>query len=79
MSGTQFNWLRMGLSQSSTRCILWAAQDGRLNDLVYHLKNARLEALEPSPLAPKRRSAIHLAADGGHSRCVQVLREAGKD
>ena len=70
--------LKMGMSQSSTRYILWAAQDGRLNDLIYHLKYAKPEMLECSSLVPNRRAAIHLAAAGGHSSCVHVLREAGK-
>lgn len=57
---------------------MWAAQDGRLEDLLYHLQGASPAVLEPSSLSPKRQAPIHLAAIRGHSRCIQVLREAGK-
>ena len=68
----------MGLTQSHTRYIMWAAQDGRLNDLLYHLRGAKPESLNFSGLSPKRQAPIHLAAIGGHSMCIQALKEAGK-
>jgi len=68
----------MGGSQSSTRLILWAAQDGRSNDLLYHLSNVKPESLKGSSLAPHRRSAMHLAAERGNTECVRLLRQAGK-
>ena len=67
----------MGMSQSS-KCVLWAAQDGRLNDLIYHLQGAGPEALEPSGWSEKHQAPIHLAAIRGHTKCIRVLREAGK-
>ncbi len=68
----------MGVSQSSTRLILWAAQDGRSADLLYHLQDVKAESLKGSSLAPHRRSAIHLAAERGRTECVKLLRQAGK-
>lgn len=68
----------MGLAQSSSRYIMWAAQDGRLDDLLYHLQGARLEDLQASSLSPKRQAPIHVAAVRGHSACIQALREAGE-
>lgn len=69
----------MGMTQSqSSKCVLWAAQDGRLNDLIYHLQDAGPEALAASSLSEKRQAPIHLAAIRGHTKCIQVLREAGK-
>ncbi len=68
----------MGLTESHPRYILWAAQDGRLDDLLYHLEGAEPGALQPSSFSPKRQAPIHLAAIGGHTKCIQVLREAGK-
>ena len=70
----------MGMGMSNQRCIRWAAQDGRVDDLIYHLA----QELDPA-LALKstgedglRRRPIHLAAARGHARCVQVLWEAGE-
>lgn len=69
----------MGLTQSqSSKCVLWAAQDGRLNDLIYHLQDAGPQALGPSSWSEKRQAPIHLAAIRGHNKCIQVLREAGE-
>ena len=65
----------MGLSHP--RFVSWAAQDGRVDDLVYHLRRAGLAALNPSPASPKQRAPIHLAAVGGHVQCIKVLRDAG--
>lgn len=67
----------MGLNQS-TRCILWAAEDGRLNDLLYHLGDMNPRALEPSSLTPKKQAPIHLSAARGHALCIQALVQAGK-
>lgn len=67
----------MGLSHP--RFVNWAAQDGRVDDLVYHLQRAGKGSLNPSALSPKKRAPIHLAAIGGHSQCVKVLFDAGEN
>lgn len=67
------------MGETHSKYIMWAAQDGRLEDLLYHLQGAGPEALEAtSSLSPKLQSPIHLAAMRGHPRCIQALREAGK-
>ena len=65
----------MGLSHP--RFVNWAAQDGRVDDLVYHLQRAGKDALYPSALSPMKRAPIHLAAIGGHFQCAKVLFDAG--
>ena len=70
--------LSMGLGQSNTRCLMWAAQDGRLKDLLYHLRYALPEEVNASYLSEKRQAPIHLAAISGHCGCIQALGEAGK-
>jgi ankyrin repeat protein len=67
----------MGSIHSHPRFVSWAAQDGRVEDLVYHLQKAGKNSLKPSALSPKQRAPIHLAAIGGHSECVKVLFDAG--
>lgn len=68
----------MGGFHSQPRCVSWAAQDGRVKDLVYHLQLAGKNSLQPSALSPKKRAPIHLAAVGGYSQCVKVLVDAGE-
>ena len=68
----------MGSIHSHPRFVSWAAQDGRVEDLVYHLQKAGKNSLKPSALSPKQRAPIHLAAIGGHSECVKVLFDAGR-
>ena len=65
----------MGLSHP--RFVNWAAQDGRVDDLVYHLQRAGTDSLKPSSLSPRKRAPIHLAAVAGHSQCLKVLFDAG--
>lgn len=66
----------MGLSHP--RFVNWAAQDGRIDDLVYHLQRAGKDSLNPSALSPKKRAPIHLAAINGHSQCVKILFDSGQ-
>ena len=69
----------MGMAMSNQRCIRWAAQDGRADDLIFHLSredpSAALKSLGDDQL---KRRPIHLAAERGHTKCVQILWEAGK-
>lgn len=69
----------MGVSHS--RCVPWAAQDGRLDDLVFHLSCVEdLKAALRAPCTetnPKRNTPLHMAAIGGHSQCIRVLYDAG--
>ena len=66
----------MGSVQSNS--VAWAAQDGRLKDLIYHLQVTPPEALGPSRISDKRQAPIHMAAISGHAGCVRALAEAGK-
>ena len=66
----------MGVSHSTA--VGWAAQDGRVDDLVYHLQHTRKNVLNPSPVSPTKRAPIHLAALRGHTQCVSVLYDAGE-
>ena len=66
----------MGLSHP--RYALWAAQEGRVDDLAFHLHASGKEALKAHSTCPKRRTPLHLAAIGGHVRCIRLLCEAGE-
>ena len=66
------------MGQSHPRFVSWAAQDGRVDDLVFHLRLAGKNSLNPSVFAPKRRAPIHMAAVGGHPQCVKILFDAGE-
>ena len=66
----------MGLSHP--RFVNWAAEDGRADDLVYHLRRSGKEVLNPYPPSPKKRAPIHLAAVAGRTQCVRVLYDAGE-
>ena len=65
------------MGHGSSRLVSWAAQDGRVNDLVYHLQAAGPLALKPAPQATKKRSPLHLACIGGYTQCISVLYDAG--
>ncbi|KAL5473028.1 hypothetical protein EMCRGX_G027468 [Ephydatia muelleri] len=67
----------MGINISHTTCVHYAAQDGRANDLLFHLERAGKQALDAIPGRLDQRTPLHLAAAGGHTVCIQVLREAG--
>lgn len=65
------------MGHSSSRLVSWAAQDGRVNDLIYHLETGGPVSLKPAPNSPRRRSPLHLAAIGGYTQCISVLYDAG--
>lgn len=67
---------RMG--QASPKYVSWAAQDGRPDDLLYHLDQTGREGLKPAPGAEKRRTPLMLAAISGHTQCISILYDAGK-
>lgn len=68
----------MSMSRASPKFVRWAAEDGRANDLIYHLSEGDPSEALKSVSADLKRYSIHLAAARGHARCVQILREAGK-
>ena len=66
----------MGISSSSL--VSWAAKEGRVDDLIYHLNCSDKVALKPAVGSTKNRSPLHLAAIGGHTQCISILYDAGK-
>ena len=66
----------MGISSSSL--VSWAAQEGRVDDLIFHLGASSPMALKPALNSVKKRTPLHLAAIGGHNKCISVLYDAGK-
>ena len=68
----------MSMSRASPKFVRWAAEDGRADDLIYHLSEGDPSAALKSVSDDMKRCPIHLAAARGHARCVQILREAGK-
>ena len=66
----------MGISSSSL--VSWAAKEGRVDDLIYHLNRSDKIALKPSVHSTKKRSPLHLAAIGGHTQCISILYDAGE-
>ena len=66
------------MGHTHPKFVSWAAQDGRVEDLVYHLQLAGKNSLNFSALEREKRAPIHLAAIGGHTSCVKVLFEAGE-
>ena len=65
------------MGQSNLKLVSWAAQDGRVKDLIYHLESSGSIGLKPAPGAEKRRSPLHLAAVGGYLECISILYDAG--
>lgn len=68
----------MGINISHTSCVHYAAQDGRVNDLVYHLEHAGRQALDSVHGRLDQRTPLHLAAAGGHTACIEVLFKEGE-
>ena len=66
------------MSLSSPKCVRWAAQDGRADDLIFHLSQGDPTAALKSASDELKRCPIHLAAARGHARCAQILWEAGR-
>ena len=65
------------MGQASPKLVSWAAQDGRPEDLVYHLNLTGPIGLKPAPGAEKRRTPLILAAIGGHTQCISILYDVG--
>ena len=65
------------MGQSHPRLVLWAAQEGRSEDLVFHLGECGSEALKAVADTEKNHAPIHGAASGGHLQCIRILWEAG--
>ena len=61
----------------SRRYLSWAAQEGRVDDLIYHLKETGPVGVNPAPDSEKNRSPLHLAAMEGRSQCISILYDAG--
>ena len=66
------------MGASHTTCVFWAAQEGRTNDLTFHLecvdnKNAALSLT----YSDKKWTPMHAAVARGHQQCVRILWEAG--
>lgn len=61
----------------SPKLVTWAAQEGRAEDLVYHLGQTGPDGLKPAPGVEKRRSPLILASIGGHTKCISILYDAG--
>lgn len=65
------------MGQASPKLVSWAAQDGRPEDLIYHLDKAGPEGLKPASGAEKHRTPLMLASIGGFSQCISILYDAG--
>lgn len=66
------------MGQTHPRYVVWAAQDGRVEDLRFHLGRADKAALQPYQNSPKKQTPLHYAVSRGHTQCVKVLCEAGE-
>lgn len=65
------------MGHSHPKLVSWAAQDGRVQDLVYHIQHSGKSSLLPSSRSLKMRAPIHMAAVRGHVDCLKVLIDAG--
>lgn len=65
------------MGQSSPKLVTWAAQDGRVQDLVYHINTCGPNGLKPAPGSEKKRAPLHFAAIGGYIECISILYDAG--
>ena len=65
------------MGQASPKLVSWAAKEGRVEDLIYHLNQTGPDGLKPAAGTEKRRSPLHLAAIGGYVQCISVLYDAG--
>ena len=66
------------MGQSNPKFVSYAAQDGRVQDLVYHLGISGPNGLKPASGSEKNRTPLHLAAMGGFLECISVLYDAGE-
>ena len=65
------------MGQASPKLVSWAAQDGRPEDLIYHLDKTGPEGLKPASGTEKHRTPLILSAIGGHTQCISILYDAG--
>lgn len=68
----------ISMGQANPRFVSWAAREGRVDDLVYHLQQTGPDGLKPAPGAEKHRTPLHLAAIGGYTRCISILFDTGE-
>ena len=66
------------MGQSNPKLVAWAAQDGRVEDLIYHLGLTGPSALKATAGSEKRRTPLHLAAISGRLECISILYDGGE-
>ena len=70
--------LQMGSATSHANFAVWAAKEGRSEDLEYHVRHGGPNVCKPRDVVSKL-SLLHLAASGGHRDCVSVLLTYGRE
>ncbi len=68
------------MGASHTSCVFWAAQEGRCDDLLYHLDCSSSDTKEVVSVkhTDKQWTPLHAAVVRGHQQCVRILYEAGE-
>ncbi len=66
----------MGIS--NTKLVSWAAEEGRVEELIYYLGKAGPSGLKPASDSERLRTPLHLAAISGRLECISILFDAGK-
>lgn len=66
------------MGASHTRCVFWAAQEGRCDDLIYHLDGCDRKQALSLKYTDKQWTPLHAAVVRGHQQCVRILCEAGE-
>jgi ankyrin repeat protein len=65
----------MGLNHP--KLVSWAAGEGRVDDLIYHLGRTGPSGLRATADSEKRRTPLMMAAIRGQTKCISVLFDAG--
>ena len=65
----------MGSSFSNPVFAVWAAREGRSNDLLYHLREGGRQVCTYRD--KKGNTCLHAAAEGGYVACIDILGAAG--